>query len=598
MRRLVLLLSVLVAVLPIAACGLVADDPKPEDTARAFLTAVETGDTTGAVALVDRPDEARAVIDRVRGALEPSAVRVDLDQVRDSGEGMAAASFTITWTLGEDREWSYPSSLDLRRGEDASRPWTVRWTPAIVHPELSAQQSLAVTDTPGTIAPVVDRDGAPLLSDQRVVAINVVRTETGDLAAVAGALAAQLSRIDPAITQQTITDGALKQDTYTAAVVRDADYQEMRAAIYELPGVRFVAQQRILPVDRDVAKTVLPTIRDAVSDQVTGSGGWRVVSLDAAGNELEVLHEAAPTPGTTVTTTLSLAIQGAAEKAIDEMPEQAMMVVLQPSTGEILAVAQNAPADTQGPVALMGRYPPGSTFKIASVSAALQSGLVQPTSPVPCPGTMNIDGRLIPNDGFDLGTVELHTAFARSCNTTFARLNADMSPTALGDAALQLGVGVDYVMPGATTITGSAPPGQSTVERAEAGFGQGTLLISPLGMALMTSTVASGQLQAPVLIRGAETVADRTPPAVPAAILDAIRPMMREVVTSGTARALAPYGDVHGKTGTAQFGDGVRSHGWFTGYRGDLAFAVLVVDGNSSRPAVEATARFLSGLQA
>jgi cell division protein FtsI/penicillin-binding protein 2 len=72
--------------------------------------------------------------------------------------------------------------------------------------------------------------------------------------------------------------------------------------------------------------------------------------------------------------------------------------------------------------------------------------------------------------------------------------------------------------------------------------------------------------------------------------------MMREVVTAGTARALAGSGEVYGKTGTAQFGDGTRSHGWFVGYRGDLAFAVLVVDAGSSAPAVQTAARLLAAI--
>ena len=50
------------------------------------------------------------------------------------------------------------------------------------------------------------------------------------------------------------------------------------------------------------------------------------------------------------------------------------------------------------------------------------------------------------------------------------------------------------------------------------------------------------------------------------------------------------------KTGTAQFGDGSRSHGWFVGYRGDLAFAVLLTDAGSSKPAVQAAHRFLAGI--
>jgi len=69
------------------------------------------------------------------------------------------------------------------------------------------------------------------------------------------------------------------------------------------------------------------------------------------------------------------------------------------------------------------------------------------------------------------------------------------------------------------------------------------------------------------------------------------------VVTEGTATTLEGLGDVRGKTGTAQFGDGTHSHGWFAGYRGDLAFAVLITDTSGSGVAVQATARFLNAIK-
>ena len=72
--------------------------------------------------------------------------------------------------------------------------------------------------------------------------------------------------------------------------------------------------------------------------------------------------------------------------------------------------------------------------------------------------------------------------------------------------------------------------------------------------------------------------------------------MMRAVVTEGSATQLAPLGEVYGKTGTAEFTGAGQAHGWFVGYRGDVAFAVLVVDGGSSTAAVEVAARFLAAL--
>jgi cell division protein FtsI/penicillin-binding protein 2 len=86
-------------------------------------------------------------------------------------------------------------------------------------------------------------------------------------------------------------------------------------------------------------------------------------------------------------------------------------------------------------------------------------------------------------------------------------------------------------------------------------------------------------------------------------VLDALRPMMRQVVLSGTATALGDRGEVYGKTGTAEYGDATppQAHGWFVGYRlggasGDIAFAVLVEGGGSSSVAVGVTDTFLGAV--
>jgi cell division protein FtsI/penicillin-binding protein 2 len=77
-------------------------------------------------------------------------------------------------------------------------------------------------------------------------------------------------------------------------------------------------------------------------------------------------------------------------------------------------------------------------------------------------------------------------------------------------------------------------------------------------------------------------------------MIDGLRPMMRLVVTNGTAKDLNGAGDVRGKTGEAEFEGG--SHAWFAGYRGDLAFAALIVGGGSSEYAVRMTRDMLDGL--
>lgn len=597
--RSLILLGILLAG-PLGACALVTG-PDPQDAAERFLTALARGDTAAAAAATDAPAQARPVLDAARRELEPTGLRADIDQVRETGDS-AQVAFTAVWQLGERRAWRYPGSLELRpSGSDRGSDWVVHWEPSVLHPQLSAGETLTLREQPAELAPILDRDGGPLLAPEPVVVV-LLDPGTPDLPAVADALAGPLSQFDAEITAASILAGAQQTApgrAYPVAVLREADYQSVRPEIYELPGVRFSAQTRQLAPASGFGAQVLSSVRDVVRQQITGTPGWRVVTVAGAGSgaEIETLFEQPAQAGTPVTTTLSRAVQAAAEDAVEPMPQQAMIVVLQPSTGEMLAVAQNSAADAEGPLALTGRYPPGSTFKIATAAAVLQAGLT-PQTPVDCPPTTTVEGRVIPNiDRVGLGAVPLIRAFARSCNTTFAQLAADLAPRGLTEAARQLGVGMDYQVRGVTTVTGSVPPTANTLERAVDGIGQGTVLASPFGMALAVSTVAAGALPTPVLIRGSQTAVNGpAPPPLPAAVTGALQTMTREVVITGTASALAGLGAVHGKTGTAQFGDASRSHGWFVGYRGDLAFAVLVVDGGSSGPAVEAAGRFLSAV--
>ncbi|MFB9429549.1 penicillin-binding transpeptidase domain-containing protein [Streptoalloteichus tenebrarius] len=586
--------------LPVAGCGWFGSDSSPEDAVRVFYEAVAGGDTTRAGQGTDDGVSAKNLLDRVREALAPTGLTHRVEQVRrpSSEAGTAEATVALAWNLGKDRTWSYQSTVELRRHRGE---WQVHWSPSVVHPKLAVQQTLALRELRPDPAPVLDRDGVPLLSPQKVISVLLDRKAAGDLGAVADGLAGALQQFDSSITRQSILDGAgrvAEGEPYAVISLRETDYQQVKPRIYELPGVRFTTETRLLAPDRAFASQVLPAVRRAVEDQVAGRAGWRVVSLNAAGAEVETLHEQQPELAAAVTTGLSRAVQSAAEDAVETVPQQAMVVAIQPSTGDVLAVAQNSAADRAGALPLSGRYPPGSTFKIVTASAALQAGAVAADAQVPCPGSWVVDGYRIPNnDGFDLGTVPLSVAFARSCNTTFAQLAAGLPADALTRAAQQLGLGVDFELPGVTTVTGSAPPAGDTRERAADGFGQGKVVASPFGMALVAASVVRGSMPTPALLRGVETKADARPDAPPPAVLDAVRAMMRAVVTEGTGSRLASIPDVHGKTGTAEVGDATTSHGWFVGYQGDLAFATLVVDANSSVPALDVTARFLSSVR-
>jgi hypothetical protein len=581
-----------------AGCGLFGDSG-PQNVATAFVEAWSAGDDRRAAALTDDPNAAAELLASTRDALAPEGVDAQLGQVRTATD-RATASVDVTWRLGPERTWSYLGELELQAAPDTEEGWRVHWAPTVVHPELAARQRLALRTEAPTPAPVVDRVGAPLLEATPVVTVLLDRLATGDLPTVTGTLARALTPLDSQITQASITDGAARTpdgQAYTVAVLRETDYQGVKNAIHDLPGVRFATSERLLGPDAEFGRQVLTGVRTETAAQLAGVPGWSVQIVGGSGDTIRTLAEEPARPGTTVAVGLDRATQTAAEDAVEPVAQQTMLVAVSVSTGDLLAVAQNPAADAAGAPALSGRYPPGSTFKIVTATAAAAEDGVTAATAVACPGTTVIGGRAVPNIGrFDLGTVPFRTAFARSCNTTFAQLAAQLDPAALPAAALRLGLGADYRVPGLTTVTGSVPASTETVQRAENGFGQGQVLASPFGMALVAASVASGAQVVPQLIRGHATEV-LVPPTTPdAAQLEQLRPMMRAVVTEGSATRLAGFGEVYGKTGTAEFTDDGRAHGWFVGYRGDVALAVLVVDAGSSGPAVEAAGRFLSAI--
>lgn len=592
--RLAALASALVLIAGGTGCGLFGGGP--EEAAEAFVAAWSAGDDARAAALTDDPAAAAELLGGVRRALAPVGVTATTGQVRTATDRSVAA-VDVTWDLGAGRTWTYAGELELRPAPDTEAGWTVRWAPSVVHPQLGARQRLALRPEPATPAPIVDRTGASLMAATDVITVLLDRRAAGDPAAVGATLARALSPIDPTITAQTITDGAGRTpdgQAYTVAVLRETDYERARAAIYELPGVRFLRSQRLLARDTDFGRQVLPALRAEMAPTLDGVAGWAVLVVDGSGGVVRTLTEQAPQPGTTVATALDAAVQAAAEDAVQPVTQQAMLVAIAPSTGAVLAVAQNDAADRQGAVALTGRYPPGSSFKIVTAGAGITRAGISTATSVECPGTFVIDGRTVPNaGGFALGTVPFETAFARSCNTTFAQLGVQLGADVLPAAALSLGLGADFAIPGLTTVTGSVPPAAVDVQRAENAFGQGQVLASPFGMALVTATVARGAPVVPQLVTGRPTQVLRAATAPDPAAVEQIRTMMRAVVTEGTASRLAGLGEVRGKTGTAEYTADGRAHGWFVGYRGDVAFAVLVVDGGSSEVAVAVAERFL-----
>jgi cell division protein FtsI/penicillin-binding protein 2 len=253
-------------------------------------------------------------------------------------------------------------------------------------------------------------------------------------------------------------------------------------------------------------------------------------------------------------------------------------VVIQPSTGHILAVANNAGFNDY---ALTASVPPGSTMKIITATALIDSGTVSASSPVGCPATYTVQGVVYRNDDNEsepAGT-PFSVDFARSCNNAFAQWWPQLSGQLASTARTYYGLNQQWNigMPGHSASYFSAPPGASGSELAEEAFGEGLLTASPLAMASVAATVDSGQFRQPVLLPGLSTVsAQPLPPDTDAQLKD----MMRDVVAEGTADNLGFGPDIYAKTGTADVQGQDNPDAWMVAFDPDedVAIAALVVD--------------------
>lgn len=569
-----------VTVLLLAGCSDTED--RLNSAVNGFADALSRADAPAAAALTT--DQGAAdVLGKLYASLGKD-VRFEVSGVQRQ-EDSATFALAATWKFGPEKatEWTYTTQGSAKaEGED----WKVQWDPTTVAPGLDEGPLSFSTLGPQPAARVLDRTGADLLTQHIVTLVDVAP------GADVNTVAALLNPVAPTITAQSLAGELAAGKPVTAVTLRQEDLLPIQEQLAALPNVTLRPQTRLLATDRALTSPTLSGLSELWQQRSDAAAGWAVSAQTASGPKRVGGQDAEPVGD--IASTLDIGMQLAAEDALAPLTTPAAIVAIQPSTGNLLAVAQNAPADAQGPIALTGLYPPGSTFKTVTVSAALQAGQVTPDSIVGCPGTENIEGRQIPNDdNFELGDVPLHTAFARSCNTTMGRLAVDLPPDGLTKAAAQLGLGIDYVAPGMTTVTGSVPVADTSALRVEEGIGQGKVTASPFGMALVAATLAHGSVPAPTIVAGEPGVPDRTPEPLPSGVDEQVRAMMRETVTGGTATQLQDIPDMLGKTGTAEYIDDTHAHGWFVGIRGDLALAVFVSDAGSSTPAVDAAGALL-----
>lgn len=310
-----------------------------------------------------------------------------------------------------------------------------------------------------------------------------------------------------------------------------------------------------------------------------------------------------PVPGNDIHLTIDSRVQRAAEAALDG--HRGAVVVLDPATGAVLAMAssptyeparveeqwQTLSAPGTG-AALVNRassslYPPGSTYKVVTLAAALESGVATEGTTYTGPASIDIGGAPVTNyGGSAYGAIDLRKATASSVNTVFGQLARDLGAKDLvaGSEGFGINAPVPFDLPTATSLM--PDPTEMTVwETAWAGVGQPVgehdspagPQVTPLQMALVASGIANnGVVMRPYVIgsvsdRAGRILTPATPRSWRTALDEAtaakVADIMVSVVTSGSGtRAQIPGVTVAGKTGTAEAGKSVDTHAWFIGF--------------------------------
>lgn len=331
--------------------------------------------------------------------------------------------------------------------------------------------------------------------------------------------------------------------------------------------------------------TVLDGLREKYGKKAGGKAGveLRVVrgktSKKAELSDKTLMELSKGTPGT-LRTTLSPSLQAAAEAQVAEQ-DRSSVVVLRPSTGEILAVANHGHGFN---VAFQGSLAPGSTMKIVTATMLFEKGLVTPEASHPCPKTYKLAGWTFHNDAdSEIKHGTFKQSFGASCNNAFIDFAPKLSNSDLTKEAQQVyGLGMNNWSIGVPTFDGSIPV-QSGAQMGASLIGQGGVRMNPLNMASVAATVETGVFHQPYLV--SPSVDHRTPAKASRTMSSTTQAQLKEVMqftaAYGTAaQAMAGLGPDYGaKTGSAEVDGQKKPNGWFTAYRGDLAAAGVVQAG-------------------
>ena len=369
-------------------------------------------------------------------------------------------------------------------------------------------------------------------------------------------------------------------------------------------------------------------LEQTFNTMLTGQHGEYKMTFDKDGRKTSERIVTPPVPGYTVVTTLDAKLQELAEKSLEAKAKRGAIVIVEPNSGDILAMAswpvfnpnafipnisaekfkalQDDPNIPLLPRAFRSSYPPGSVFKIPVAIAAFESGTVTPSDEYGCPSSLQVGNVSFGNwKKTDRGSLNFVQALTESCDTWFYQVGIRMGAGPIIDWAQQMGFGAKCGIPLRGEVEGRIPNDEymrATHGRkilngdiANMSIGQGDIETTPLQMAQAMAIVANGgtfyqtrlvshvQTLDNEIVTAYQVREKRTLNVSPSTIAQ-MHEAMLDVVSapSGTAhQAGLSNVDVAGKTGTAQWGPKKRERtaAWFAGFlpakQPQFAFAAL-----------------------
>jgi penicillin-binding protein 2 len=534
--------------------------------------------------------------------------------------------------------------------------------------ENNHQRTLALRAPRGL---VIDRTGKILVDNRGSYSISIVREHTKDLDRTIRLLAAVLGLDESGL--RAIVERHRREPSYRPiTIVQDATLAQVAAVKarrldFELPDID-VEQVPTRQYPETMAAHLFGYVGEVNDAQVSeseslksgdivgqagiekvynaylmGEDGARRVVVNSVGREIRTLEEDEPVEGKRLQLTVDLDLQRALEAGFRISGYNGAAVMLDPRTGEVLAFTSVPAYDPNAFAAgidratwaslnsdelrplqdrtIQGRYPAGSTFKMAVAAAALEEGIITPDFKVNCPGHAVFYGRSfacsLPN-GRGHGVMDLRHAIEHSCNVYFYTIGNMTGIDKIHKWATLLGLGEKTGIDLPNEMQGLVPSPEwkqarfkekwYAGETISVSIGQGAVALTPISEAVYISTIANGGTRVtPHLLKAVDDGSGWKPTPAPApksrvalkpetiqAIRDGLWLVVNGAGTGGRAR-MTGY-DVSGKTGTAQVisnqgakaakgktDKDLRDNGWFVFFaprdNPQIAGAVMVEHG-------------------